>query len=71
MPEGIGEGSAVGVDEGGWPEFDASALDGDVPAVEVYLLVVHGAKQAAVVDGGITAVGQWVMWCAWQSWGGR
>jgi hypothetical protein len=38
----IGEGPAVGVDDCGGPEFDASAVDGDIPALQVHLLMVHG-----------------------------
>lgn len=56
VPEGIGEGPAIWVDDCGWPEFDASALDGDVPALEVDLLVVHGAQQATVVHGRLSTV---------------
>ncbi len=48
--EWVGEGSSIWVDDCGWPEFDASAVDGDVPALEVDLLVVHGAQQATVRD---------------------
>jgi hypothetical protein len=43
VPEGVGEGPAVRVDDRGWVEVDASAVDGDVPALQVDLLVVHRA----------------------------
>ena len=48
ISDGVGWSGAIGrVDDGGWSEFDASALDGDVPALQVYLLVVRGAQEAA------------------------
>ena len=50
--EWIDKGSAVGIDDRGWSEFDAPAPDGDIPALEVHLLVVGGAQQATVVDSG-------------------
>lgn len=44
------------VDDRWRPELDASAVDGDVPVLEVDLLVVHLAKQATVRDRGLAAV---------------
>ena len=38
------------VDDRGWVEFDTSAVNGDVPALPVALVVVGGAQQAAVSD---------------------
>jgi hypothetical protein len=57
VSEGVGEGSAVGVDDRGWAELDASAGDGEVPALQVDLLVVAGAPEAAVLPSGNAAVG--------------
>ena len=57
VSEGIGERSAVGIDGGGWPEFDTPTSDGDVPALEVDLLVMHRTQQAAISDGRDAVVG--------------
>jgi hypothetical protein len=38
----------IRVEDRGWPEFDSSAVDGDFPPLEVYLLVMGRAEWAAV-----------------------
>jgi hypothetical protein len=53
MSERVGEGSAVGVDGGGWSEVDPSGMDGEIPALEVDLLVVAATQQAAVLVTGV------------------
>lgn len=37
-------------------EFDAAAADGDIPALQVDLVVVGAAEQAAILNGGHAAV---------------
>jgi hypothetical protein len=56
-PEWVDEWTAVGVDDRWWAEFDASAVDGDVPALVVHLLVMHRAQQAAIFGGRLAAIG--------------
>lgn len=43
VPEWVGEGSAIGVDNRGCSEFYPAALDGDIPPLQMHLLVVHWA----------------------------
>jgi hypothetical protein len=38
--EWVGERSPVGIDDCGRPEFDAAAADGDVPTLQMHLLMV-------------------------------
>jgi hypothetical protein len=55
-PEWIGEGSAAGVDDRRRSKFDAAAADGDIPALEVDLVVMSGAQQTAIAHRGDAAV---------------
>jgi hypothetical protein len=38
--EWVGHRPAIGIDDRGWSELDASAVDRDIPTLQVYLLVV-------------------------------
>jgi hypothetical protein len=67
--QGVGEGAAVGVDDGGWSEFDASSVDGDVPAGVMHLAVVCFTEQDAVFYAGVAAVDPVLaVVCVAQSW---
>jgi hypothetical protein len=48
VPKWVGEGPAIRIDDRGWLEFDAAIPDGDVPPLQMHLLVVGWAQQAAI-----------------------
>jgi hypothetical protein len=57
VSEWVSQRSALGVEDRGGPEMDSSAVDGEIPALVVDLLVVQGAQQATIADRGDTALG--------------
>jgi|SRR2546421_3064658 hypothetical protein len=48
VPEWVARGLPIRIDDRGWLEFDAATPDGDGPALQMHLLVVGWAQQAAI-----------------------